>query len=241
MINMFKHLLPTGRAWSITTDKNLRKFFEALVPFIQAPKDYSDQILLDVFPATTRFLTEWETQFGLTNIRLTEAQRRSRLDAAWKNNGGQSAVYIQELLRANGFDVYVHEWWETGTEPAVGVNAAATPRNPLTVLNPAYSLTLPGVDCGEALAECGEAFAECGNGPVGLVGYPLVNKFVYDSDEVGYTVPSDSAYWPYFMYVGGLNFGDVATVPALRRFEFEEILLRVRPAQLWIGVIVRYV
>ena len=100
--------------------------------------------------------------------------------------------------------------------------------------------TVPGVDCGEALAECGEAFAECGNYS-GSVGYPLVNKFVYDSDNVGYTVSSDPATWPFYMYVGGPNFGDVAEVPAIRRYEFEALLLKIRPAQLWIGVIVRYV
>lgn len=241
MIKVFKHLLPTGRAWTLTVNKNLRKFFEALAPEMQAPKDYFDGILLDVFPQTTRFLSEWESQFGLSNVRLNTATRRQRLDAAWKNTGGQSPDYIQKLLRENGFNVYVHDWWELGTEPPVGTSAAATPRNPLSVLNPEYALTLPGVDCGEPLAECGEEFAECGNGPIGLVGYPLVNKFIYDSDEVGYTVPSDSAYWPFFMYVGGPNFGDVAEIPAIRRFEFEELILRTRPAHLWIGVIVRYV
>lgn len=241
MINVFKHLLPTGRAWSITADKSLRKFFEALALEMQAPRDFSDKVLLDVFPQTTRFLSEWETQFGLSNVRLNDATRRTRLDAAWKNTGGQSPAYLQKLLQDNGFNVFVHDWWEPGTEPAVGTVGQATARNPLSVLNPAYALTLPRVDCGEPLAECGEPFAECGNGPVGLVGYPLVNKFIYDSDEVGYTVPSDSAYWPFFMYVGGENFGDIATVPALRRFEFEELLLRTRPAHLWIGVIVRYV
>ena len=241
MINIFKHLLPTGRAWSITADKNLRKFFDSLVSTVQDPRDFADKIFLDIFPLTTRFLSEWETQFGLSNVRLSDSARRSRLDAAWKNSGGQSPGYIQQLLQDNGFDVYVHDWWVPGTEPPIGTVGAADPRNPFLVLNPEYSVTLPGVDCGEALAACGESFAECGNGPVGLVGYPLVNKFIYDSDEIGYTIPVDSTKWPFFMYVGGLNYGEIAEIPAIRRFEFEELLLRTRPSQLWIGVIVRYV
>lgn len=237
---MFKHLLPTGRAWTITVNKNLRKFFEAISPETDKPKDFADNIFLDAFPISTRELAAWEAQFGLANNRLSVAQRRTRLAAAWTDVGGQSPAYIQDQLRANGFDVYVHEWWEPGTEPAVGVHGSPTVRNPLTVLNQSYTLTIPGVDCGEPLAECGEEFAECGN-YVGGVGYPLVNKFVYDSDIVGYTVPNDATKWPYFMYVGGPNFGDVATVPATRRFEFEALLLKIRPAQLWIGLIVRYV
>ncbi|WNO24209.1 hypothetical protein Scuro_48 [Acinetobacter phage Scuro] len=241
MIEMFKHLLPTGRAWSLTANKPLRKFFEALDPLTEGPKDQADAVYGEWLPSTTTSLSEWESQFGLYSGRLTEAGRRSRLDAAWKNNGGQSPAYIQEQLQLNGFNVFVHEWWEPGTEASVGVNEQTPARNPLTVLNAQYAVTVPGVDCGEPLAQCGEEFAEAGNTLGGLVGYPLVNKFIYDSDEVGYTVPSDSQYWPFFMYVGGPNFGDIAEVPATRRYEFEALLLKIRPAHLWIGVIVRYV
>lgn len=240
MINVFKHLLPTGRAWTITTEKTLRKFFEALIDLVSNPKDAADDIYLDIFPSTTTKLDDWESQFGVGQIRLPEAQRRERLAAAWRDVGGQSPAYIQDQLQANGFNVYVHDWWVPGTEPAIGTDTPATPRNPLSVLNPQYAVNIPGVDCGEALAACGEAFAECGNF-VGSVGYPLVNKFVYDSDEIGYTVSSDPETWPFFMYVGGENFGDIAEVPAIRRYEFEALLLKIRPAQLWIGVIVRYV
>ena len=240
MINVFKHLLPTGRAWTITVEKSLRKFFEALAPETEKPRGYYDNIYSDLFPDTTQNLALWETQFGLFNNRLSEAQRRARLVAAWRDIGGQSPSYIQGQLQANGFNVFIHEWWEPGTEPAVNTVGTPTVRNPLSVLNPQYLLNIPMVDCGEELAACGEEFAECGNF-VGGVGYPLVNKFVYDSDIIGYTVPSDSTKWPYFMYVGGPNFGDIAEVPAARRFEFEALLLKIRPAHLWIGVIVRYV
>lgn len=240
MINTFKHLLPTGRAWTLTVEKTLRKFFEALAPETEKPREFADDIFLDIFPATTRNLSEWEQQFGLFNNKLSDAQRRARLAAAWRDVGGQSPAYIQAQLQANGFNVFIHEWWEPGTEPAVNVHGTPTVRNPNSVLNPQYTLTVPGVDCGEALAACGEEFAECGN-YTGGVGYPLVNKFVYDSDIIGYTVPSDATKWPFFMYVGGPNFGDIAEVPAIRRFEFEALLLKIRPAHLWIGVIVRYV
>lgn len=241
MINVFKHLLPTGRAWTITADKTLRKFFESLVDLVSNPRDAADAVYSDIFPSTTRELDKFESQFGIGQITLPEAQRRERLAAAWRDVGGQSPAYIQGQLRANGFDVYVHEWWQPGTEPTVGTNTAATPRNPLTVLNPTYGAVMPGVDCGEELAACGEAFAECGNHLAGLEGYPLVNKFVYDSDDIGYTISSDPETWPFYMYVGGENFGDVAEIPAFRRYEFEALILRIRPTQLWIGVIVRYV
>lgn len=243
MINIFKHLLPTGRAWSLTATKNLRKFFEAIAPETSDnPRTFAGDLYGDIFPQTTRQLREWERQFGLPRSpSLTVQQRRDRLEAKWRDRGGQSPKYIQDTLRANGFDVYVHEWWEPGTEPPIGFNSPpATPRNPLSVINSEYSAVVPMVDCGEPLAECGEVFAEAGNF-LGRFGYPLVNKFIYDSDDVGYTVPNDPSKWPFFMYIGGPEFGDVAEIPAARRYEFEELILRIRPTQLWIGVIVRYV
>lgn len=244
MIEIFKHLLPQSRAWKLTHPSNLRNFFECLAPdTVEKPRDFADGVFGDIFPSTTRHLVEWERQFGLPLApSLNETQRRERLAAKWRDVGGQSPKLIQDTLRDSGFDVYVHDWWEPGTEPPVGVLMQATARNPLTVINTTYSTVIPMVDCGEELAACGEEWAECGNysSVVGF-GYPLVNKFIYDSDEVGYTVPSDPAKWPFFMYVGGRNFGDVAEIPASRRYEFEELLLRIRPAQLWIGVIARYV
>lgn len=241
MISMFKHLLPTGRAWSLTMTKNLRSFFEALVPeVIESPKEFLTSAALDVFPEYTRELTKWETQFGLTPVAaLTIEQRRQRIAAAWSDVGGQSPAYLQEQLRANGFDVYIHEWWVPGSEAPIGVLRAPVVRNPLTVINPSYISSPPGVECGEALAQCGEEFAQSGN-VTNTIGYPLVNKFVYDSQDILYTVPNDPKYWPFFMYVGGPEFGDVAVVQAARRFEFEALLLKIRPAHLWIGVIVSY-
>lgn len=244
MINLFKHLLPSGRAWKLTHESNLRNFFKALVPDTnEKPREFADNLYGDIFPETTRQLVEWERQFGLPIApSLSVAQRRDRLAAKWRDRGGQSPKFIQDTLRSNGFNVYVHDWWEPSSAPAAGTLAQATARNPLTVINSTYSVVIPMVDCGEELAACGEEWAECGNysSVVGF-GYPLVNKFIYDSDDVGYNVPSDPTKWPFFMYIGGQNFGDVAEIPAARRYEFEELILRIRPTQLWIGVIVRYV
>lgn len=237
-LSIFKHLLPSGRAWKLTKGKKITKFFEALDRAIILPVVlYSDLIFQDVFPETTRNLDDWEKQFALPSSGLNDAERRSRLAAWWKAKGGQSPKYIQDTLRNAGFDVYVHEWWETRPEP--GDHSPATARNPFSVLNPTYAGTLPGVDCGEPEALCGEEWALCGN-YTEKPGYPLVNKLIYDAPAMVYTVPSDPDFWPYFLYIGGKDFGDVATIPATRRYEFEALILKIRPAQQWIGVIARF-
>lgn len=267
-LRIFKHLLPNGRAWRITIDKQLRRFFEGLSGAGSDVKAFFDGVYADVFPQTTRALGRWEQQFALPDTGLDEQQRRDRLSATWKALGGQDPRYIQDTLRANGFDVYVHEWWIPGTQPAVGVKGCATARNPLFHLRREFTGVVSGVNCGEALALCGEEFAVAGNSTEPQ-GYPLVNKLTSTTpDEVtlcgeeaaqcgepeaicgnyfqfrevprNYVVPLDPDKWPYFLYIGGETFGDLATVDVTRRNEFETLCLKICPAQQWLGMLVQY-
>lgn len=196
ILNIFKHLLPQARAWRITSSKKLRSFFEGL-NFPEDIKIFCDKVWLDIFPATTRYISDWETQFGLYNYGLTDFQRRERLDASWKALGGQSPNYIQTTLQANGFDVYVHEWWNSNSFDPQNVECGEVlmecgnpgaecgnygyipecgiPKNPLLWIKKDSSQVTRMVDCGEKLAQCGEVVAECGNS-LEPAGYLLVNK-----------------------------------------------------------------
>jgi len=238
-LDLYKHLLPRARAWKITIKKQLREFFEGLSGFPEAVKLFFDLIFGDIFPQTTRELDKWEKQFNLSNSALSDADRRTALDAAWKALGGQDPRYIQDSLQAAGFPVYIHEWWVPGTEPAVGVHGCVTPRNPLQFVTPEEG-TIGGMDCGEPLAECGEPSAECGNPKLDGVGILLVNKIGYKDNYIEYQVPSDSATWPYFLYIAGVDINDVVSIPANRRDEFETLCLKICPAQQWLVLMVNY-
>ncbi|ANO58050.1 hypothetical protein [Shewanella phage SFCi1] len=268
MFKVFQHLLPNARAWRLTTNKLLRQFFEGLGAASQNVRDYFDLVLDDLYPQTTRALDEWEAQFGLPSTGLTEQQRRDRLAATWKALGGQDPSYIQQTLRDNGFDVYVHEWWETGTEPPVGFKACVTPRNPLLYIRRSTAPRVQLSACGYATTTCGNLPAICGNG-VEPAGYPLVNKIetsrkTYTAscgnlsttcgnaqaacgefngcqlDMLDYIVPLDPSKWPYLLYIGGEVFPDLAQVPVDRKNEFEALCLKICPTQNWIGVLVQY-
>lgn len=268
-LRVFKHLLPNARAWRITVDKKLRQFFEGLSGVGSDVKTFFDGVWLDIFPETTRELDAWEQQFGLRDTGITEQERRDRLDATWKALGGQDPRYIQDTLQANGFDVYVHEWWEPGTEPAPGVKQCVTPRNPLMWLRREFTGVTLLVECGEPGALCGEPFAQSGNS-LNPLGYPLVNKvfetvpdlltlcgeplaqcggleascgnyFQFKEVLRNYIVPNDPAKWPYFLYIGGETFGTLAQVDPKRRDEFEALCLKICPAQQWLGILVEYV
>lgn len=260
-LRTYKHLLPRAKAWSLTVRKNLRDFFEGLVGLPDDIRVFLDNVWLDIFPETTRELDAWESQWGLPATVTAEQDRRDRLDATWKALGGQDPRYIQDTLRGAGFDVFVHEWWEEGSDPPVL-------RNPLLHLR---RTAQPGpllVECGEVLAQCGEAVMDCGNSANPL-GYPLVNKLFSTEPDViplcgeavaacgeaaaacgnfvqfifaprDYIVPDDTAKWPFFFYIGGVSFGDIAEVDQVRRDEFEDLCLKICPTQLWLGILVQY-
>lgn len=222
---ILKSLLPTGLAWRTLVSKPLTAFVESFDGTETAVIDFYDAVYLDLFPATTRHLDLWERQFNLPDLGISEADRRTRLAAAWAAVGGQSPAYIQGTLQAAGFAVWVHEAWDAG----------GAVRNPLLYLQQTYPGLSPGVNAGEALAQAGEAFAEAGNRTDPL-GYPLVNKV----PDIARVVSSDSADWPYFIYIGGETFGDLAYVDPIRRDEFEALCLQICPAHLWLGMLVGY-
>lgn len=268
-LRIFKHLLPNARAWRLTIDKQLRQFFEGLSNSEDAIKIFFDGVWLDLFPNTTRELEKWEKQFGLRDTGLTEQARRERLDATWKAVGGQDPKYIQDTLQGAGFNVYVYEWWEPGTEAPIGVKQCVTPRNPLKWLRREYTGVNLMVECGEPDALCGELFAQAGNTRNPL-GYPLVNKifvtipdikplcgevvaeagepealcgnyFQFREVEREYIVPNDPAKWPYFLYIGDETFGGIAQIDLKRRDEFEALCLKICPTQQWLGILVKYI
>ena len=233
-LNIFKHLLPNALAWKLTPDKFLRKFFTGLAnsDIATGVKAFFDNIFSDIDPQQTRELAAWETQFGLPNTGQTEQERRDRLEAAWKAVGGQDPRYIQDTLQAAGFDVYVHEWWLPGSEPAIDSPAAATPRDPTLVLGGGTIFYL--VECNEAVAECGEALAEAGERTT-PPGYVLVNK-----DGTVYSVSVVPAEWPYYLYIGGAVYPDTAIVDPKRKDEFEDLCLKICPAQQHLVILIEY-
>ena len=257
-LNVFKHLLPDSKAWRLTIEKTLRQFFEGLGGLPADIKEYCDLVYLDLFPESTRELAAWEYQWGLPDTDLDEDQRRARLAATWAAIGGQSPRYIQDTLQDNDFDVYIHEWWVPATDPP----EARDPRNWLIGV---------ACLCGETLAECGEDSAACGERtPLGNSPYWLVNKIdiatrlylcacgeaVAECGEADatageydgfiilrkeYELPEDPLLWPYFLYFGGATFGEAALVNSARQGEFENLLLKICPAHLWIGLFIAYV
>jgi len=225
-LRLFKHLLPRAKAWQITIDKVLRRFFDGLSKEPGSIRDFFDQRFLDVFPGTTSAVSEWLDQFNLLPS-VDEATDRQNIAGSWRLNEYQSPTDIQNTLQAAGFDVYVHEWWEQPVPPS-----GPEPKNPFNYVGPAYLIAVcgnPAMCCGNEIAVCGAEFL-----PQGEI---IVNKTDTQPTPI---IPSDPDRWPYFLYIGGETFPDLATVPETRKNEFETLCLKICPAQQWLALLIDY-
>jgi hypothetical protein len=242
------HLLPRGIAWQVTVDKQLRRFLQGLTTAPANVRDFIDAVWLDIFPATTRALDDWEREFGLTAA-TTESARRLQIAAAWSAQGGQSPRYFEDVVRAAGFDVHVYEWWVPGSMPRTLRDPHAHTTVPQLGTVQCMPHDMAGVNCCTANdapppdplpvgVELYSLYPECNRWLVNDVGY-LVNLNL--TREAPPPIPADSARWPYFIYIAGSTIDTQATVPAARRDEFERLLLKLRPAQQWIVTYVNYV
>lgn len=231
MFRTFQHLLPRALAWRTTVATNLRRYIAGLAAFAADVRTFIDLVYLDLFPPTTRELGSWEFQFALSGSG-TDATRRLRLAAAWAAQGGQSPAYIQEILHAAGFTtVFVHEWWISGP-PWIARDPRSYTTQPLIGAYQCEGTTPwecfdPGP--GEQLApHCDDTLA---NDPGYIVNLDLTRR-------APPAVPDDPARWPYFLYLAGEVFPELATVDATRLDELKELILKLAPAQQWIVLLV---
>lgn len=227
MFRLFEHLLPRAKAWRLTIEKTLRRYFEGLAGFTSEIRAFVDQVFLDLWPSSTRELEDWEDQFALVATG-DEATRRLRLAAAWAALGGQSPDYIQSQLHAAGFTtVFIHEWWSSGP-PFVARDPREYTSEPLLGV-----YQCEGVDPWECFDPGpGESLApHCDASLANEPGY-IVNLDLTRRAPPG--IPSSPSAWPYFLYFGGATFGTPALVPADRIAELKAKILQLRPTQHWI-------
>jgi len=257
---LFQHLLPKSFAWKIVSEKFLRKWFEGLVPSQIRYKLFLDKIFEDLDPQTTRELDRWEKQFGIRSFG-TEIERRNRLNGLWKLQGGQCALYLQNILHDAGFtELFVHEsWYEDADEIKV--------RNPAFYLSPYPKLVF---DAPEAVFDAPEAVFDyasstdayllvnrgpgfsyikptayaCFDEPEAVFDEPEAvfdEEFGYRFVDEEYQIPQDPDLFKYFFYIGAENFPEIAEVEREKKVLLESLILKYFPARLWGGMLIKYV
>ena len=257
-LDTYKHLLPRARAWKITIDKQLRQLFQGLSDEPSDIQDYQDDVWLDYRPADTTKLEQWEDQFALLPSDATEQARRDALDAAWKETGGQSPRYLQDTVRAAGFDVFIYESF-------VRENGSCVFRSPWLYVDdgrsPDYIISdgimgEPTFQAGEALSlmeyffnngpvvfliQCGEPEAQCGEPNAQAGQFRRLGTLLTEALPAGAEIPAEGSpeLWPFIIYWAGAPFMDEPTTAIIdkdRETEFKTLVARLCPAQNWISI-----
>ena len=102
---IFQHLLPRSKAWSLTADKFLRRFFAGLSEEPTRAREFVDLVFNDQWPESTRELDEYERQHGIVYPASDEATRRLALAAEFQATGGQSSTSPSGSRNALNFAV----------------------------------------------------------------------------------------------------------------------------------------
>lgn len=248
-LRIFQHLLPQAQAWRITIAKLLRSFFVGLTGLPTDARQYIDDVHDDLYPPTTRQLSEWETQFGITpSAGAIDADRRLHLAGAWQAQGGQSPRYLQDVVQAAGFPLYIHEWWDPAALPTVTARDPHTyTHQPLRGQYVCKPTAMPAWVCKGKTDSLGapQVQAVCTNWLNNEVFY-IVNldltrrappPIPYDVS----TTPAPGSRYPFFLTWCGATYGSFVNIPAARRSELEALLKKLCPAQNWLCVLVHYV
>jgi uncharacterized protein YmfQ (DUF2313 family) len=240
-LRIFQHLLPQAQAWRITIAKTLRSFFVGLTGLPTDVRQFIDDVHDDLYPNSTRQLSQWEAQFGLTpSAGATDSDRRLHLTGAWQAQGGQSPSYLQSVVQAAGFPLYIYEWWDPTALPTITARDPRTYTNqPLRGAYVCRKLTdAPFVCRASQLLGVPQVQFVCTNWLNNEVHY-LVNLNL--TRQAPPPIPSDTAKWPFFATWCGSTYGTFVNIPAARRNELEALLKKLCPAQLWIVTLINYV
>ena len=207
-------------------------------------------------PELTGQLDELEIDFGVVpDPTLTDAVRRSRLAA--RINAEQAAGTrdrMERELQAAGFDLFVY-----ANDPAVDPRQFATSFATVAGGDEAFAgepravaeVFLAAVIVNGSAIRTVPVWLIVAGGDAAFAGEPGAVAEQAGSIDVPifYETPADPATWPLIFFVGGpATFSgsgaiisiEVAQVPALRKIELEQTVLRLKPLHTWAVMMVEY-
>jgi len=106
----FKNLFSHSLAFEHYRNNNKRKLIKGLSFLPENIRQEAELVYLDIFPDSTRYPEKWEDVFGVLFTEAELEKRRDILDSLWKiNRGGQSGVFLEEILQKIDDTIHVFE------------------------------------------------------------------------------------------------------------------------------------
>lgn len=218
-----KQLYPTGRAFKVRAKSWLSQLHYALS--LSENKAYLDglSILDSILPDNDNFTaedaTQWEVRLGMIVSNASLADRKLAIARKMNHPGTirtrQHYLYLQGELRKAGFDVYVYE----NIFPAFG--GGFETRSPISISGGSGAIDI----------QHGDTIQHGSVQHGGVWGDIIVNHIGTDLDltfNVGQNLRST-------FFIGGFAFGtfggQYATIPQVRKDEFRQLILKIKPTQ----------
>lgn len=233
--NLTKQLFPKGRAFLIPKDTYLEQLYDGI---IASENDlYSDILstLYVILPDNDNFTeedaTRWEERLGLiTNSSVSLADRKLAIIRKINHPGTiparQSWDYLQDQLQAAGFDVYVHE-----NIFSDGMGGFET-RSPADL----WGTSVTGIAVHSTLTEHGVGVH--GGANSGVVHENTVANYI-DEDLDQFFDVGDNLRNTFYITSEYVEFP--ADVELIRKNEFRQLILRLKPVQTIAFLYINYV
>jgi uncharacterized protein YmfQ (DUF2313 family) len=229
ILNLTRQLYPTGRAFKMPKNSVLERLHSALaISEVQAYED-AVSILNSSLPDNDDYseedATAWERRLGLiTSEGVSLADRKLAIQRKLNYPGNTKArnnyLWLERNLRAAGFDVYVFE-------------------NRFPIYPDTYETLRPD----EIVA--GDYFEDYNHGPFnhgeinhgGTYGNVIANH-IKEEDDFGFDI-GDNLRSTFF--ISGTPVGTYANIEEIRKDEFRQLILRLKPVQTVGFLFVNYV
>jgi hypothetical protein len=174
-----KNLFPISKVFQLFNDNDKRKLIKGMSILPENIRHELELAYLDLFPDSTRFLGQWETVFAILFKEEELEKRRDILDSLWKiNKGGQSPLFMEDMLRKIDDDIRVIE--------------------NIPVRNPRDSNVVQMMVCDAEIAVCDNEKAVCDY----RIGDETFIPTILQNDVSGpYTIPNNSRYWEFCVFI----------------------------------------
>lgn len=221
ILALSKQLYPTGRAWKMAFGGGLENLHVALAISEEQAWNDATAILYSILPDNANFTvddaTDWERRLGMVASTAPLADRmaaiKRKLNAPGLNPAKQNWMYVQEQLQMAGFNVWVYE--NIFDPYPYGDPFTQTP---LDVTDGSYPLTV----------ENQHGDFQHGQLPHGVT---YTNKVANHIDEKRDLMFSLAPNMRSTFFIGGNPLGSFADVPLVRKDEFRQLILTLKPVQ----------
>lgn len=211
-----RRLYPTGRVFWLKDDRLItavhRVFNESEIEVYKAALDVLDSILPDNANFDEDDAADWERRLGIiardgTSLEDRKLAIRRKYSTPGDIPARQHYLYLQGQLQAAGFDVYVHE----NRQPDGSGGWEVLP------IDAFLGLQYGGFQYGDS-----DQYGPDKND------LEKVANYIDSTQDDLFVLPTDTRA---VFFIGGQAIGSDANVPSVRKDEFRQLILNIKPAQ----------